>query len=85
MSIPRFIYSTYRFYLDGFRSMTVGRKLWLIILIKLVVIFAVIRLFFFTPALSGTDEQKARAVGEALVGRQNIQFNPFNPLLHYNE
>lgn len=34
-------------YYDGFRSMTIGRKLWLIIAIKLVIIFAVLKLFFF--------------------------------------
>ena len=36
-----------RFYADGFRSMTVGRKLWVIIIIKLIVIFGVLKLFFF--------------------------------------
>lgn len=37
------------FYLEGFRQMTWGRQLWLIILIKLFVLFAVLRLFFFRP------------------------------------
>ncbi len=37
----------FRFYYDGFRSMTVGKKLWLIIFIKLFVMFAVLKLFFF--------------------------------------
>lgn len=36
-----------RFYADGFRSMTIGRKLWAIIIIKLIVIFGVLKLFFF--------------------------------------
>lgn len=35
------------FYYDGFRSMTVGKKLWIIILIKLFVMFVILRLFFF--------------------------------------
>ena len=35
------------FYVDGFRSMTTGRTLWKIILIKLFIIFAIIKLFFF--------------------------------------
>ena len=34
-------------YYDGFRSMTLGRTLWTIILIKLFVIFVVLKLFFF--------------------------------------
>ena len=37
----------WRFYRDGFRNMTWGRVLWLIILLKLFVLFAVLRLFFF--------------------------------------
>lgn len=58
-----------RFYVDGFRSMTVGRTLWAIIIIKLVVIFAVLKLFFFPDVLSTrypTDEMRADAVREAL-------------------
>ena len=31
-----------RFYLEGFREMTVGRTLWCIILIKLFIMFAVL-------------------------------------------
>ncbi|MDE6139444.1 MAG: DUF4492 domain-containing protein [Alistipes sp.] len=47
-----------RFYVDGFRNMTVGRTLWIIILIKLAVIFAVLRVFFFQPALKGADMEE---------------------------
>ena len=39
------------FYYDGFRSMTVGRKLWIIILIKIFIMFAILRLFFFPDVL----------------------------------
>ncbi|MCI7780386.1 MAG: DUF4492 domain-containing protein [Bacteroidales bacterium] len=37
------------FYFEGFRQMTWGRQLWVIILIKLFVLFAILRLFFFQP------------------------------------
>jgi hypothetical protein len=51
------------FYIDGFRNMPLwGRKLWIIILIKLFIIFAVLKLFFFPDFLNRkytTDEQKA--------------------------
>lgn len=57
------------FYAEGFRNMRLGRTLWLIILIKLVVIFAVLRLFFFTPTLRGSDEEKADAVSGELSQR----------------
>ena len=42
-----FLYRAYRLYADGFRSMTLGRTLWAIILIKLFVIFVILKLFFF--------------------------------------
>ena len=38
-------------YVDGFRSMTVGRKLWLLIIIKLFIFFAILKLFFFPDIL----------------------------------
>ena len=34
-------------YYDGFRSMTIGRTLWLVVLLKLFIIFVVLKLFFF--------------------------------------
>lgn len=51
----------WQFYLEGFRSMTLGRTLWLIILIKLFIMFFILRLFFFsnflnTPAV-GADKE----------------------------
>jgi hypothetical protein len=39
------------FYYDGFSSMTIGKRLWMIILIKLFKIFAIFRLFFFPDFL----------------------------------
>lgn len=57
-------------YVDGFRSMTVGRKLWLLIAIKLLIFFAVLKLFFFPDILQSkysTDDQRAEAVRQALT------------------
>jgi hypothetical protein len=39
------------FYLDGFRRMQLGRRLWVIILIKLLIIFGVLKVFFFPDYL----------------------------------
>ncbi len=33
-------------YYDGFRSMTLGRTLWAVILVKLFIIFVVLKIFF---------------------------------------
>ena len=57
-----------RFYIDGFREMTLGRTLWAIILIKLFVLFAVLKLFFFPDLLAGkSDDAQARHVLENLT------------------
>jgi len=58
------------FYYDGFRSMTVGKKLWIIILIKLFIIFAILKLFFFPDFLKThfkTDQQRSNYVIEQLT------------------
>ena len=61
------LYMVWRFYYEGFRSMTVGRILWAIIFIKLFIIFAILRLFFFQPTLTGTDEEKAEQVRRNMI------------------
>ena len=43
-------------YYDGFKNMTVGRTLWAIILIKLFIIFLVLKLFFFPNHISENSE-----------------------------
>ncbi|MFZ5759531.1 MAG: DUF4492 domain-containing protein [Thermodesulfobacteriota bacterium] len=53
------------FYVDGFRSMTIGRKLWAIIIIKLFVMFAILKVFFFPDYLEknfSNDEERAAHV-----------------------
>lgn len=68
MSIRAKIASVANFYIQGFRDMTWGRELWVLIILKLVILFLVLRLFFFKPVLSGqTDEQKSDFVGERLT------------------
>ena len=58
------------FYRDGFRQMTWGRTLWIIILLKLFVIFIVLRFFFFKPVLADMDNaEKSETVGTALEAR----------------
>ena len=53
------------FYWHGFRSMQTGRKLWLIIIIKLIIIFGFLRLVFLPDFLHSrfeTDAEKAAYV-----------------------
>ena len=59
---PNIFQRVYSFYRDGFRRMTVGKTLWKIIFIKLIIMFAVLKLFFFQDFLGSkftTDEQRA--------------------------
>lgn len=57
----------FRFYIDGFKSMTYGKTLWIIILIKLFIIFAVLKLFFFPDFLKknfSSDDERSDYVIE---------------------
>lgn len=46
-SFYHFAWNFFHLYYDGFRSMTLGKTLWLVILIKLFIIFVVMKVFFF--------------------------------------
>ena len=59
----------WNFYLEGFRSMTLGRTLWLIILVKLFIMFFILKIFFFPDFLGDhpTDADKGTYVGNELI------------------
>ena len=60
----------WRFYYNGFASMNWGRQLWLIILIKLFIMFAILKLFFFPNFLKtnfDTDAERSNYVIERLT------------------
>ncbi|MDD4177385.1 MAG: DUF4492 domain-containing protein [Bacteroidales bacterium] len=60
----------WRFYYNGFASMTWGRQLWMIILIKLFIMFAILKLFFFPNFLKtnfDTDAERSNYVIERLT------------------
>lgn len=61
----------WNFYLEGFRSMTLGRTLWVIILLKLFVMFFILKMFFFPDFLRDhpTDDDKGPYVGNELIER----------------
>lgn len=60
------------FYYTGFREMTVGKSLWIIILVKLFIIFFILKLFFFKNDLREykTDKEKSEKVIENLIDIQ---------------
>jgi len=50
------------FYIDGFKNLSdLGKKIWVIILIKLVVIFVVLKVFFFPTIDSKVKGEKAKS------------------------
>ena len=66
----RFPCKILKFYIDGFRSMTVGKTLWLIIGIKLFIMFVILKLFFFPNFLKSNfdnDSERSEYVIEQLT------------------
>lgn len=62
------IIKVWNFYIEGFRAMTWGRQLWLVVLLKVVILFVLLRCFFFRPILAGkSEEQRSEYVGEQLA------------------
>lgn len=65
-----FLKKAWLLYYDGFRGMTLGRTLWFIILLKLAIMFLVLKVFFFPSHLGGMDQkQKAEYVAGELIRR----------------
>ncbi len=56
------------FYIDGFKNLTWGRPLWMLIILKLIILFAILRVFFFKPVLAGkSEDERSEFVGEMLI------------------
>lgn len=69
------IKNVWQFYRDGFRGLTpTSKKLWLIIFLKLFIMFAVLRAFFFPNFLklngAKSAEDKSNFVGTELIDRK---------------
>lgn len=64
LKMKKIILAIWNFYLEGFKNMTWGKQLWILIFLKVIILFLVLRLFFFKPIMAGkTDEQKSEYVG----------------------
>ena len=70
MNKNSFLYKVYDLYVDGFRHMRLGKTLWAIILIKIFIIFVVLKLFFFPNFLKQNAEgDEAGYVATELTNR----------------
>ena len=70
------------FYWHGFRSMKTGRTLWLIIIIKLVIIFGVLKLVFYPDLLNSkfdSDVERAAYVLDNLTLSADIKNKESRP------
>ena len=61
----------FEFYLEGFKSMEWGRILWVIILVKLFIMFVILKIFFFPRFLNqfDTTSEKQEYVSKELIDR----------------
>lgn len=61
----------FNFYVDGFRNMgALGKKLWIIIFIKVFIMFVILKIFFFPNFLKSnfkTDEERSNYVLEQIT------------------
>ena len=73
MHLPKFLKKVFEFYKDGIKNMTVGKTLWKIIIIKLFIMFAILKIFFFPDLLKKykTEDEKAQHVQMELLDVNN--------------
>ena len=68
---PNIVQQIWRFYINGFSNMSSwGRQVWLIILIKLFIMFAILKIFFFPNFLKTnfeTNQERSDYVLEILT------------------
>lgn len=65
--------TVFSFYKDGFMQMRVGKQLWLIVFIKLFVLFAIVKVFFFPNVLNTqftTPTEKSTHILNVLTDRK---------------
>ena len=78
MNKKSFWYRAFDLYYDGFRSMTLGKKLWLVIFIKLFIMFAILRAFFFPNVVKQEAERQHMSRSE-FVEQELLQRRAVSP------
>ena len=74
MQIITIIKKIVLFYIEGFKSMKLGKSLWLIIGIKFILFFVIMKLFFFPNILKEnftSDSQRAAYILDNLTQKGN--------------
>ncbi len=73
MNKKSFLYKTFDLYFDGFRHMTLGKTLWAIIIVKLIIMFAILKVFFFPNFIKQNSQHgdEANFVSNEMMKRTN--------------
>lgn len=71
MRFKDIIYKIWDLYYDGFKNMRLGKTLWMVIIVKLIIIFVVLKIFFFHDYLSSKvpEDNKAEYVSKQFTNR----------------
>ncbi|MBO4658783.1 MAG: DUF4492 domain-containing protein [Prevotella sp.] len=71
MGKSSFFHKAFDLYYEGFKNMTLGKTLWMVLAIKLFIIFVILKLFFFPDFIKSNAEKghEAEFVSEEMVER----------------
>ena len=71
LNTPTMLKRIINFYYEGFSNMRIGKTLWVVVLVKLAVIFVILRIFFMPDILSerAGDGNEADYVSSQITGR----------------
>ncbi len=69
----RFVKKMAMLYIDGFKHLTLGKTLWKIIIIKILVIFVILKICIYDNSLStlGSNENKSAFVIDNLTAQKH--------------
>lgn len=73
MNKNSFLYRAFDLYYDGFKHMTLGKTLWAVIIIKLIIMFALLKVFFFPNYIKENSQKgdEANFVSTEMLKRTN--------------
>ncbi len=66
----------YDFYINGFKSMKLGKKLWAIIAVKFFIFFIILKIFFFPDILKtrfSNDSQRGQYILNQLTQSKTLK------------
>lgn len=66
------------FYRQGFSNMDIGKTLWIVVIVKLVVMFAIVKLFFMPDVLDqkASDGDKAKYISTRITLAPHTDSSP---------